>query len=518
MNYWAFALSALLIVTLPFVLASVLRRRRTVPWLYFIVGVLTFAGAQIIHLLLNELLVRIGVLPSEMPEGSALVATAIVLGLTAGLTEELGRVVGYRLFPRARRYRDGLMMGLGHGGIEAVLVGVLMAAGISALWNLDSVGLIPQGATAEDYSTLQQQLELIDQTPLIAFAPLVERVIALTAQVTLSVIVLTAFIKSQWLYVLVAILYHALLDSVAVLGAEWFESPWPLEIILFILILPGAIWVWRQRSQESLEMARPRNSLQIELAAFGTTFRKELLFQWRTKRLLIVVAIFLVFGMLSPLVAKFTPELISSLEEAAQFAELIPDPSVVDAIGQYFSNLTQFGFILVILLGMNAVAGEKEKGTAAMVLSKPLPRWSFIVSKYLAQGLVYLIAIILAGIAAYYYTFYLFESLPAIGFVVANLLLFVWLMVFAAVTLLGSSIGKSTAAAAGFSALGGIFLLVAGTYPRYGVLAPSGLVNWARALSLDLDGAINGGALAMALGLILLMLVGSIAAIEEQEL
>lgn len=517
MNYWPFALSALLIVTLPFILASILRRWRSVPWLYFIVGVLTFTGAQIVHVLLNELLARIGVLPADRPEGSALVAMAIVLGLTAGLTEEFGRVVGYRLFPRARRYRDGLMMGLGHGGIEAILVGVIMAAGISALWNVDTVGLFPQGASAQEYATLQQQLDLIDQTPLIAFAPLVERLIAITAQVTLSVIVLTAFIKSQWLYVLVAILYHALLDSVAVMGTEWFESPWPVELILLTLILPGAICIWRQRSQESHEMAGSGNSLRSELAVFGTIFRKELLFQWRTKRILIVVAIFLVFGMLSPLVAKFTPELISSLEEAAQFAELIPEPSVVDAMGQYFSNLTQFGFILVILLGMSAVVGEKEKGTAAMVLSKPLPRWSFIVSKYLAQGLVYLLSIILAGFAAYYYTFYLFESLPAMGFVVANLLLFVWLMVFAAVTLLGSSIGKSTAAAAGISALGGIVMLAAGVLPRYGVIAPSGLVNWASALSLDLDGAINGGALAMALGLILLMLVGSIAAIEEQE-
>jgi ABC-2 type transport system permease protein len=487
-----------------------------VPWLYFIVGVLTFSGAQVVHLLLNELLARIGILPSERPEGSALVATAIVLGLTAGITEELGRVVGYRLFPRARRFRDGLMMGIGHGGIEAIIVGVLMAAGISALWNLDSVGLIPGGASASDYATLQQQLDLIETTPLSAIVPLVERLIAIGAQVTLSVIVLTAFVKSQWLYVLAAILYHALLDSVAVLGTEWFESPWLLELLLFLLVLPGLIWLWRQRSPDN-GVSAPTSSVRAELAVFGTSFRKELMFQWRTKRVLMVVAIFLVFGMLSPLVAKFTPELISSLEETAAFAELIPEPSVVDAIGQYLSNLTQFGFILVILLGMNAVAGEKEKGTAAMVLSKPIPRWSFIASKFLAQGLVYLLAITLAGLAAYFYTFYLFESLPALGFALANFFLFVWLMVFAAVTLLGSSIGKTTATAAGISALGGIILLAAGAVPRYGVLAPSGLTNWARAMSLDIDGAVNGGALAMALGLILLMLVASIAAVEEQE-
>ena len=77
-------------------------------------------------------------------------------------------------------------------------------------------------------------------------------------------------------------------------------------------------------------------------------------------------------------VAKFTPQLLTSIEGAEQFADLIPEPTTADAMGQYIKNITQFGFILVIVLGMGAVAGEKEKGTAVMILSKPLARWSFV--------------------------------------------------------------------------------------------------------------------------------------------
>ncbi|HET6442966.1 MAG TPA: hypothetical protein VFI27_00155, partial [candidate division Zixibacteria bacterium] len=136
----------------------------------------------------------------------------------------------------------------------------------------------------------------------------------------------------------------------------------------------------------------------------------------------------------------------------------------------------------------------------------------------LTQGLVYLLAITLAGIAAYYYTLYLFESLPPGGFIVANLLLYLWLMIFAAMTLLGSSIGKTTASAAGVAAIGGIALLLSAVIPRYGPLVTSGLISWATALLLGQSGTVNFGALATALGLVLLMLVGSIAAIEEQEI
>jgi hypothetical protein len=112
----------------------------------------------------------------------------------------------------------------------------------------------------------------------------------------------------------------------------------------------------------------------------------------------------------------------------------------------------------------------------------------------------------------------LFDGLQFAGFALANFLLYLWLMIFAAVSLLGSSIGKTTAAAAGISLLAGIILLLSGAIPRYGSLFSSGLVNWATASSLNFEGAANGGALAMSLGLILLMLVGAIASIEEQEI
>ncbi|MCL4869197.1 MAG: hypothetical protein KJ063_09520 [Anaerolineae bacterium] len=74
---------------------------------------------------------------------------------------------------------------------------------------------------------------------------------------------------------------------------------------------------------------------------------------------------------LSPLIAYFTPQIISSIEEAAMFADLIPEPTSRDAITQYISNVTQFGFVLAVLLGMGAVAGEKERGLTPMILSKP---------------------------------------------------------------------------------------------------------------------------------------------------
>jgi hypothetical protein len=54
--------------------------------------------------------------------------------------------------------------------------------------------------------------------------------------------------------------------------------------------------------------------------------------------------------------------------------------------------------------------------------------------------------------------------------------------------------------------------------PRYGALAPSGLVGWAGQLALGSQPGSNGGALAMSLVLVLVFMVASLAVFEEQEI
>lgn len=258
--------------------------------------------------------------------------------------------------------------------------------------------------------------------------------------------------------------------------------------------------------------------MRADLRLWWEALRKELWQQWRTGRIYVVGAVFVVFGLASPLLARFTPELLGSLEGAEQFADLIPTPTAADALGQYIKNLTQFGFILAVLLGMGAVAGEKEKGTAALILSKPLPRWAFILSKFVAQGLVYVASFVVAAAGAYGYTLYLFGPIDVGDFLLINGLLALWLLVFVAVSVLGSTLGKTTGAAAGISLAGCVLLLVLGTLPRIGPYMPGGLVGWAGALAIGQPAAANGNALAASVALILACLVAAVAVFEVSEL
>jgi len=511
------ATALLFILILPIFLAIRLRRRYTAPWLYFCVGILTFLSAQVVHLALNKLLSSIGLLPEDANGGLKLVQLALVAGLTAGLTEELARAAGYAIVRRARRYEDALMMGFGHGGIEVIVIGILVAASTSALWAFSNMPSLIAELPAEQLVILEQQMQRLEGNQLVVLAALVERVLGLAIQVGLSVLVLQMFVRRRWLYLVLAVLYHAAIDFVALYGANQIENIWLVEALIALMALPLIIWVMRLRPGDPQKENKNQGSMHLEFKLFVVSLRKEMLFQWRTRRIIIISAIFLLFGMISPLLAKFTPALLGSLEGAEQLADIIPEPTAQEAIGQYIKNLTQFGFILAILMGMGSIVGEKEKGTAAMILSKPMPRWAFIGSKFVSQAIVYALGFVLAMSAAYYYTVFLFGPIDITAFLLVNILLLLWLLVFVAITIFGSTVGRTTGAAAGVALVASVTILLAGAIPRLGALAPGGLVSWAGQISIGIQAIPNGGSVALSVGLILLALVTSLAVFEEQE-
>jgi ABC-2 type transport system permease protein len=518
-----FTISVLLMILTPVLVASLVRRRFQVPWLLFAIGTLTFIGSQVVHFPLNDLLVRLHLLPESGLNDPTipLVQTSLLLGLTAGLCEETARAVGYWLLKRYRRLEDGLMLGIGHGGVEAMIFGgVLTAATVSAYIPMLGTDLSTLNLLPEQQVYLSRQLQALVDTPLLAAAaPLLERLLAMLIHIILSIMVLQAFRRRNALYFVAAIFYHMLIDAGAVYLSTIVTNPWVILLALVGVLLPGAAWLvvlWRREAHPAPHTHPPARS---ELAIFAASVRKELIQQWRTRRLLVVMAVFVLFGLTSPLVAKMLPEIMKSIAGAEQFADLIPTPTAVDAMTQYIKNLTQFGFMLAILLGMNAVAGEKESGTAAMILSKPMPRWAFVLSKFSAQALVYLLAFLVAGLGAYYYTVILFGAFDPLRFLAINLLLLLWLLTFVGAALLGSVIGSSIASAAGVGfAIAAAFLL-AGSIPQFGALMPNGLVAWASMLGANSGpAAANAGALAAGFVLIVLCLLWSVALFERQEI
>lgn len=251
--------------------------------------------------------------------------------------------------------------------------------------------------------------------------------------------------------------------------------------------------------------------------SFLVALRKELLEQRRTYRLLVVVLVLGLFGFLSPLTARLMPELFTLIPGGEEIAPLIPEPTWIEAVVQYNQNHAQFGLILALLLTMGVVVLEKEKKTAALVLAKPMSRGSFLTAKFVALFLTFLLGTVVAGTAAYYYTMLLFQAPPFSGWLLANGLLVVYLLVYIAITLFFSTIARSVVAAGGFAFMAMIGLGLLGALPRIGSYMPGKLVEWSLLASIGSEGT-AWPALFVSLGIILVCLVGSWFIFERQEI
>ncbi len=249
--------------------------------------------------------------------------------------------------------------------------------------------------------------------------------------------------------------------------------------------------------------------------AFGILLRKEVAESWRTRRAPVVLGLFFVMGMVAPLLARFTPEIVAA-SGGASLAAALPVPTAADAVDQYLKTIGQFGAFVAILLAMGSVAADREHGTAALVLTKPVGRGAYLGAKLIALTALLGAAVAVSGTAAAVYTAVLFAPLPIPGFAAAVALVWVGLLAPVAITFLGSVLGRSPAAAAG---LGFAWLVLGGVaagLPALGPTMPASLTGQARALALGLGPGPSAAPLAAPL-LGTVLIVGAAIAISWRD-
>jgi uncharacterized membrane protein YhfC len=151
--------------------------------------------------------------------------------LAAGVFEETARFAAFHILKKRRTgFGVALKHGIGHGGVEAVLLGgasMISSMALAALFNtLGAENLAMMGAPV-----LEQARAVAATPPSMLFLAGAERLLALAIQISLSAIVFYAVYQPRklWLFPL-AILLHAVADCPAALAqAGVIESVWLVE-------------------------------------------------------------------------------------------------------------------------------------------------------------------------------------------------------------------------------------------------------------------------------------------------
>ena len=210
--------------------------------------------------------------------------------------------------------------------------------------------------------------------------------------------------------------------------------------------------------------------------------RKEIQEVFRTSKIYVLPGLFLFFGFSSPLLAKLTPELIRLAGESTAGIRIVQtaEPTALFAWQQLLKNLST-GLFVLILLFMGTVLDERIRGTAVLVLTKPLKRTEFIWAKFASAALLVSFSTFLAALACAYYTIILWPAAPGlVRGLQAVSLFFVYALFTTALTVLASTLAKNSMLAAGGAVAIHLLLSLLASFGRgFTTYNPAGLMTLA---------------------------------------
>lgn len=211
-----------------------------------IAGALTFFIAQIV--------LRIPILQILLPRfgwfkafSSRPIAFFVFLSFTAALFEESGRFFAYRLLLKDRLvYSSGLAFGIGHGGIEAILlVGLTYVNNLvfSLMLNAGKLEIFLDGKI--DSAMITYIGNALATTPPDSFlAGGVERVLTMVFQVALSVMILEGIVRGRTrFFYLLALLAHGGVNLLVVLVVRVTNSMWLSEWLLAVVAVISLVYI-----------------------------------------------------------------------------------------------------------------------------------------------------------------------------------------------------------------------------------------------------------------------------------
>jgi ABC-2 type transport system permease protein len=220
------------------------------------------------------------------------------------------------------------------------------------------------------------------------------------------------------------------------------------------------------------------------MTGYRELLEDEVLAAWRANRFLLVSGLFVAIGIVAPILTRYLPDISRAL--GGPEVEIgIADTGPADVVDLLARILGQVGAVVAVLLTMGSIAGERERGTLAATLARPVAPAALVLAKAVAASMVLAVATVLAVLAAWLYSSLVFGGQALIPWLQLALFVWLWLVVIASITVLGSAVAPSMIGAAGIGVVGLAVLWLAADVPELNLRMPTGLIEVARAAALE---------------------------------
>ncbi|MCI8716910.1 MAG: ABC transporter permease subunit [Lachnospiraceae bacterium] len=121
-----------------------------------------------------------------------------------------------------------------------------------------------------------------------------------------------------------------------------------------------------------------------QLTAFT---KKEFMELIRTGKALLLMILFILFGIMNPAIAKMTPWLLETmLQDPAETGFVITEIEVnaMSSWTQFYKNIP-IAFIIFLIMFSGILTAEYHKGTLVNMITKGMDRWKIIMSKLIVM-------------------------------------------------------------------------------------------------------------------------------------
>lgn len=178
-------------------------------------------------------------------------------------------------------------------------------------------------------------------------------------------------------------------------------------------------------------------------------YRKEMTEMARNYKILWIPIVFILLGVMQPISSYYMPALLDTFGGLPEGTILeMPMPTGEEVLVGVLSNYGMLGVLILVLSAMGIVSAERQSGVAGMVMMKPVPYSSYILSKWAGLLTITLISLFSGYIASWYYTNLLIATVDFERVFQSIVIYSLWLIFVVTLTLFFSTIMKGNASIA----------------------------------------------------------------------
>jgi ABC-2 type transport system permease protein len=206
-----------------------------------------------------------------------------------------------------------------------------------------------------------------------------------------------------------------------------------------------------------------------------SAWRLEWLRLVRSPRLASLMAVYLFFGLLGPVTARYMSKILEHAE--ANLTIIAGELRPVDGMTNFISQANQTALVVVIVVAAGALAFDARRGVSTFLRTRTRRMSTLVAPRFTISAAAAIAAYTLGTLGAWYETTLLIGRLPSLSVLEGWLCGSVYLVFAVAVTTMAASVARSLLGTVGLAVAILLVLPIAGTFPAVHRWLPSSLAT-----------------------------------------